>query len=72
MPDADEIERDEIKAILALILSNQALIMTALACLPGVPSAGAALNRAGELTLSKGREIEQGVRAKYGFKRSVS
>ena len=72
MPDIED-DLDEIKLTLAVILSNQALILATFASFPGAPkSVVSALNKASDITMSKVRTIEQDIREAHGLKQSVS
>lgn len=62
-------EHEDIKLMLALILSNQALIMSSLATLPGMPKI--ALNQAGEVNLKRAAAIEKEIRAKHGLEQQL-
>lgn len=63
-------DEEDIKLMLALILSNQALIMSALAGLPEMPKI--ALNQASMVNLKRASSIEKEIRQKHGLEHLVS
>lgn len=69
MPENND---DEIMLLLAVVLSNQALIMSALAVLPNTPKTFTnSLLKGGEISLKKGKMIEDRIREKHGLKPPV-
>jgi hypothetical protein len=62
---------DDIQVTLALILSNQALMMAAMA--ESIENKGivSCLEKAGEIALQEARKIEQNIRKSHGFQQPV-